>query len=359
MKAYYMAVVNPKRDIGVYKKICAQIKSMNQAGIETKLIRIKQNVQQLSKEYYNVTYNWKDIRIPKEIDALYIRYTKASYGLLRFLRKFKRERAGRKVLIEIPTYPYEGEEDKHSLPVIIQDRIFRKFLKYYVDRMVTYSKDKYVFGIKNIVMPNGVDIDEITKKNTLGNDTNDIHMIAVATMKFWHGYDRLLEGLGNYYQKSGSRKVYLHLVGSGPELAGYQKIVHKYKIEPYVVFHGNKEGKNLDDIYDRCDIGVLALGTHRKGSVRPSELKGKEYMAKGIASIGCIIDELKLEGEFQCAFELEEGEKPININQVIQFYDQLYEGNDKDEIVDKIRNIAKEKHDIRKVFYSVIKYLKG
>ena len=68
-----------------------------------------------------------------------------------------------RTVIEIPTYPYEAEGRTSLRGRVIQvlDKIFRKKLKKYVDRIVTYSDDKMIFGIKTINTINGIFINII------------------------------------------------------------------------------------------------------------------------------------------------------------------------------------------------------
>lgn len=46
------------------------------------------------------------------------------------------------------------------------------------------------------------------------NDTSDeLHLIGVAEVHYWHGFDRLVRGLAAYYDRGRSYKVYFHIVG--------------------------------------------------------------------------------------------------------------------------------------------------
>ena len=76
----------------------------------------------------------------------------------------------------------------------------RKNLVKYIDRIVTYSNDDYVFNIKTIKTKNGIIFEDYeTVKESPEKNKNAINLIAVAGFSFWHGYDRLLRGIGDYY----------------------------------------------------------------------------------------------------------------------------------------------------------------
>lgn len=362
MKLAYLARFDRTRDVGIYNKIQAQVKSFNDMGFETKLIPIKVNViHSFINNFVNVIYNWKDIKIDKDTDALYIRYPMSSFGFISFLKHFKKGSPGRRVILEIPTYPYDGEERKEELLINIKDKICRNFLKKYVDRVVTFSTDDLIFGIKTIKIQNGADFSKIKEKKAVYYPSEEIHMIAVATMKPWHGYDRLIAGMKNYYHNQGSRQIYLHLVGTGSQLSIYQELVLEYKLQKNVIFYNQKTGNELDKIYDRCDLGVLSLGNFRKGLFLSSELKSKEYAAKGLPMIGAGKIDIFQDYKLPYILHYPSNEDAINIYKLIAFYDKIYIKSNvkKEEIIHQIRHQAEIMCDIKLTMEPVIHYIKS
>ena len=81
----------------------------------------------------------------------------------------------------------------------------------------------------------------------------------------------------------------VHIVGEGSPIEEYKRIVEKYEIAEHVIFYGLKTGRELDSIYDQCSIGVENLGFHRTGVYRASTLKAREYAAKGLPFITCLL----------------------------------------------------------------------
>lgn len=63
-------------------------------------------------------------------------------------------------------------------------------------------------------------------------------MIAVAGLAKWHGYDRILRGMGEYYKEGEKREVQFHIVGEGSPIEEYKRIVEKYEIAEHVTFNG-------------------------------------------------------------------------------------------------------------------------
>ena len=164
-------------------------------------------------------------------------------------------------------------------------------------------------------------------------------MIAVADLAKWHGYDRLLKGIGAYYRQGGTRELHFYMVGQGKELELYQDIVREYGIEEKVTFCGSLYGEDLDKIYDKCTLAVECLGAHRKGLKLSSSLKSREYAAKGLPMITAVdIDVFREDYPYICMFE--GNENPIDMEKLIHFYDSIYAGKECNSIAAEIREYA-------------------
>ena len=76
------------------------------------------------------------------IDFVYIRSNhNASLFTVRMAKQMKQ--AGMKVVMEIPTYPYDSEYKAQGMSKqIIQDKLFRNQLAKYLDAIVTFSEHK-------------------------------------------------------------------------------------------------------------------------------------------------------------------------------------------------------------------------
>lgn len=292
----------------------------------------------------------------KNYDVIYIRYGFAEKEFYRLLKKFRK--ISKTVILEIATYPYDKEfsvgwDRKVALWL---DKLYRNRMKKYVDRVVTFSNDHQIFGIPTIKIVNGVDFDKIKIRNIQPkNDT--INLIAVASMSRWHGYDRFLNGLGEYYRLGGKRKVVFHLVGNGEEIPVYKNIVSKYHLDDNVVFYGAKSGEELDDIYDKCSMAVASLALHRLNVFLASTLKTREYAAKGLPILTS--SEIDIFPSNECSFicKFSEDEQDIDILQVISFYDSLYNKSSEREISEQIRNYARKICDMDVAMKKVLTFI--
>ena len=273
---------------------------------------------------------------PKYFDMFYMRKGLCSPIHLLNLKRLKKEKI--RIIEEIPTYPY----DKELLTLkgiglkvfFIIDKLFRIFMKKYVDYIVTYSEDTSIFEIPAISINNGIEMKEIPMrvKKTV---TKPIRILTVSTMYFWHGYDRLIRSLAKYYETHNTRDVYIEMVGDGVCRKEWERLTSLLGIEKYVTFHGMLSGKELDTIYDQCDIAAASLAPYRKGMTKASELKIREYCARGIPFVLTNID-LGLHNEF-FYYKLDNDDSLIDIEQMVRF---ALEFGSKPDNVDRMRAYA-------------------
>lgn len=296
----------------------------------------------------------------EKYDYCYIRYPNSDPQFLKLLKKMKQK--GIRIAIEIPTYPYdeEGKESIKGRVIHFVDTIYRKKIHKYVDGIVTYSKDDYIFNIKTINTVNGVDFERVSESHYVKE--NAIHLCGVATFYQIHGYDRLINGLYLYYKNGGKRDIVFDVVGYGDNdiLQEYKDMVNKYHLENRVIFHGRLNGTDLDDMYDKAVIGINSLAIHRQNLEFESTLKTREYAAKGLIILSSsFIDAFTEEDNNRYVCRVSADDTPINIENVIAFYDNLYEHNDITELRTQIRNQAKKICDMPVTLQPVIDFFES
>ena len=278
-----------------------------------------------------------------------------------FLKKVKTYRPNIKIVLEIPTYPYDNEGKAVSMiPLKIKDKFWRKYLKRYIDRVITYSNDKEIFGIETIVVSNAIDYESAKRESLYSVDNLNfpINMIACASLYYWHGYDRAIEGLHNYYSSSKrNRELNLYIVGEGREKEKLERMVYEYHLEDHIKITGGLYGRPLDDIYNKCLIGLDSMGRHRSGVFYNSSLKGKEYCAKGLIIVSGVETELDSASDFPFYIRIPADDSPVDFEEVVDKCNLLF---GKYEIVDiqkSIMNYAKEHFDFESTMKTVIEYL--
>lgn len=293
----------------------------------------------------------------KEYDACYIRYDFSDRGFIKLLKTIKV--ISKSIIIELPTYPYEAENANGILSKIklAIDKQYRKKLHKYVDSIVTFY-DGYteLFGIPVIVVPNGFDFSTM-QKVTQPLPEKEIHIIAVSSMREWHGYERFIEGMRIYYQDGGKENLFLHLVGNGREGEKYKALTKAYGLNERVFFEGPMYGSALDDLYERCAIGIDSLARHRSGIDVLSSLKSREYGAKGIPMINsCKID--IIDEDFRYLLRVPADESPIEMEEVITFFVScLRAEKTRQEVASEIRDYIESKSGMEQTLRNVVKVM--
>lgn len=250
--------------------------------------------------------------------------------LVRFFKRLSH--IGIKAVMEIPTYPYDQEFAQFSWDVKLKikiDQLFRNQLSKQLAAIVTFSDEERIFGQRTIRISNGVDFDSIPLHQYQAPVDGSIHLIGVAEVHIWHGYDRLIAGLGEYYQNTPNpRPVFFHIVGgvhpnerykANDFHPGMQAIIDKYGIQDKIIFHGQLFGDALDQVFNQSCFAIGSLARHRSGITIIKTLKNREYATRGIPFI---YSEQDSDFDHQpYVIKAQPDESPINIQQIIDFID--------------------------------------
>ena len=199
---------------GISKKILYQVKGLEACGHQVSLCtyciadnshRVRMINGEIIADYgtgklaaarkrvsYHCIYHYA---VAHRVELIYVRsFHNANPFTIRLFSKLRK--AGIKIVMEIPTYPYDNEYAGFPLATrlgIQVDKVFRKTLAEHVNAIVTFSDHHHIFGQRTIQISNGVDFDSIPLKKTVSKNTSVIHLLGVAEVHYWHGYDRLIE----------------------------------------------------------------------------------------------------------------------------------------------------------------------
>lgn len=286
-----------------------------------------------------------------QIDLVYIRSNhNANPFTISMVKRIKK--TGSKVVMEIPTYPYDSEYKAQGISnQIFQDKIFRNSLAKRLDAIVTFSGYEQIFGQRTIRISNGIDFDSVKMKTTINDTSKELNLIGVAEIHEWHGFDRLIKGLANFYDKPQDYVIKFHVIGyffSSEVENEFKKIIFDNHMEKNVILYGKKHGEELDRIFDKCDFGIGSLGRHRVGIDKIKTLKNREYAARGIPFIYSETDEDFDNKEY--VLKVPADETPIDIKRIIDFYQHLTLSPY--EIRDSIKNLS-WKNQMQKVIDNV------
>lgn len=333
-------VISPRGESSVVSRGDDGFKNPKLRNLQAKHSQMKAVCQYIKEEQY---------------EACYIRYDFSDAAFIKMLRCINQH--CRKVVLELPTYPYEAENSIGVLNKIKMqiDFHYRKELKKYIDFIVTfYEGHEELFGIPVEVIPNGFDFSTMDMVHTeLPEDA--IHIIAVSSMREWHGYERMIEGMRDYYAKNGNENFVLHLVGNGREYGKYKELSEKYGLQSHVIMEGAMHGEKLDALYEKCALGVDSLARHRSGISVLSSLKSREYGAKGIPIINsCKID--IIENDFPYLLQVPADESPIDMEKISDFFKECYKtGETREKIAGNIREYIFRKSSMKATLESIVR----
>lgn len=324
---------------GVKKKIYYQIKSLKKLKLDIKYTELRENKFYLNEKFiFNfftsknkiykilrkiqeniIIIKMKDKTLYNHIKYLYIRNLGSTPIILGFYRFLKNNNI--KIILEIPTYPYDNEIKNQSV-FVKMDKYYRKRLYKYVDRIVTYSEDKEIWGIPCINISNGIDLEDVQLINKKEKNKEKIIFTSVSNCSFWHGIDRFLKSIEKYGEQENKKEIIFNIIGEGGDSSILKEIVFKNEyLSKVVKFQGFKLGKDLDDIYDETDIGIASLGRHRSGLHTMRALKNREYCAKGIPMIFSEDDPDLRDVPF--VYHITPDEKLIDIEKLIDWYENI------------------------------------
>ena len=255
------------------------------------------------------------------IDLLYYRYFHNSNPFtIRMMRQVRR--AGARIYVEVPTYPYDGEfvtaREKVELAT---DRMFRNRLFSYADKVVSFSPAESIFGRPVLLLSNGISLSAIPMRRSHVRPEGRLDLIGVAEIHFWHGFDRLIKGLAEYCAGPHDTEVYFHVVGEPyGELEREQTVglATRLGLGDHVIFHGRLSGGALDEVFDSCDMAVGSLGRHRSGVHVMNSLKNREYAARGFAFMYSESDPDFDGSDF--VMKVPEDETPVDIRECLSFF---------------------------------------
>lgn len=248
--------------------------------------------------------------------VLYVRHIYASRALLEFYRKVK-EKLGIKIMIDIPTYPYDNELSIRSPFELEEDRRYRDEIGRYADYCVDYGMDEEVYGMKVINLINGVFTENIPLRNPEKSDT--FRMLCVSTLCYWHGFDRIIMGMKRYLEAGGEKRISFRVIGDGPEAGHLRELVRQNQLEDYVEFSGSIiEEDKLEDAFNHADIAIGGIGVHRLNVFSGGAIKNQEYCTRGIPFVLTALD-LHFPKDAPYIKYIPSSDEDVDINELILF----------------------------------------
>lgn len=365
----YMNFFKDDDSIGITKKIKAQIKTLRRMGMDVTYTSYTDSgaviIDNEEKVIYSKEYKIKNsfykrfkrrfLLIDTVNEYLKLKKTKYDFAYLRwhtydsvFIEMLDNlKKCGAKNIIEAHAWT----PDRKGKTLIAKYQIYMdnknsSKAKSRVDLVAAMCEYDNIWGIKTVKVDNAVDLESISKRNHIKNE-KELRIISVSNEYPYHGYDRLLNGLKNYYDKGGKVDIKVHFIGVFMEST--KKLAMELGLSKRVYFHGKMHGEALDKVYDNSDLGIGALAHHRVGMYSGSSLKTKEYFAKGLPFIYGW-KEPAFDETYPYALQIPLCEEPIDVEEIIDFYNGI---KDDDNMINNMREFAKENYSWEKEFKKV------
>ena len=103
---------------GIKKKIDWQVSALNRAGVETHIIK-KEILPKVKRAFpfHSSIIDWYGLLedMVQKYDGMYHRHVYTDYHMLSFFKKLKKIKPDFKIILELPTYPYDQERRKNLL----------------------------------------------------------------------------------------------------------------------------------------------------------------------------------------------------------------------------------------------------
>lgn len=352
---------------GVTKKIQMQLEAFKKNNIlleapnlfcDTVVDKIIRRIPFLKCSFDKAANEYISESIKKGINFVYIRHSVCSIHLISLLKVLKKNNI--KIIYEFPTFPYDrnGYGISWSL-FMIKDKFSRNKLHKYVDIGVNFSGYSEIYGVKCISINNGINAEEIKIRKANRASNKSIKFLGVALLAYWNGYDRLINAIHSYYSTvNNSIDIEFHIAGHGDAFNSLKALVKKNKLENRVIFHGFISGDELNQLYDNCDVGIGTLAPSRKykGHIM-STLKTKEYTAKGMPFIKADFDSIFDNKSIDFLFNVKDDESPIDICEIIQWYNNLVDRYGEENLVNHIRSFAEKELSWEKQLKPIFDYI--
>ena len=270
---------------------------------------------------YYVFFYFVVAGLARGADFLYLRYQGASPFFLSMLWLARRHDPSIVIVVEIPTFPYDDAAiTLRAKALLLVDRMWRRLAFRYVDRVVTFSGDDRIFGVPTVRTTNGVDVEGIAPLEPRVPGP-ELRLVGVANVSYWHGYDRIVLGLRDYYARGGRMDVTFDVVGTGADLPALKALVEQSGLQDRVRFHGSLRGRALDDLLGTCQVGISCVALHRKRS-DTSDLKSREYCARGLPFVIGYADR-DFGGDLPFVHHVARDDTPIDIAALLDFHARL------------------------------------
>lgn len=287
-KLKYYAFFGEFNSLGITQKLENTVEAVTKLGYEAEVKYYINRPQGLMSFIKEVVSGKEDVIILRFYDL----FLPVIFPFLLY-RRMK----GAQLILDIPTprqtqlkeFQFDNKNTLHIKLRSLWNYLSWTWVLIPFNRIIQYAEEGAWFALgvrhKTIKMGNGIKIEpSLPIVNSLR--TNEVRLIGVATLAAWHGYDRLIKAVAEVKKRNPDYPIKVRIVGDGQMFTELNNLVNEYNLKDSVELTGSLHGENLTQAFDGMQFGVSSLGLFRKGLAEASDLKTREYMARGLCVIG-------------------------------------------------------------------------
>lgn len=172
--------------------------------------------------------------------------------------------------------------------------------------------------ISSITISNGIDVERVpVRKNNPFNGTELNLILLAGSAAPWHGVDILLKSIEEY---SGATKINVCIAGNVME----SSLLRAKKLSNVTVLP-NQTGEKLDELIDKCHIGIGSIGFEQSFLTQASTLKVREYWSRGLPFVLGYDDADLIENyEMTPYYKKVDHTGTLDLNEILLFAKQVY-----------------------------------
>lgn len=304
-RVFFFANYTPAdNSIGITKKIRCEIQALRRMGAEVtytaydgdgvsvfdnrdKVVFHKKFPAEIGMLNRKIRYYWLEnvalayLKTTEGFDLGYIRMGAPNGIFFKILGELKK--MGARMIGEAHAY-FPGVKYKTfgGKYITWMYELHQKRFKEYIEYFLVEGLFSEMYEVPAYSTRIGVDVAAITPHNYIGAQ-DALNMISVSNETAYHGYDRIIESMNDELNKHPEKQIFVHFVGTVSDQT--KQLVEKHGLQDRVILYGKKSGAELDEIYNKCNVGLGPFGQHRVGGKKDTGLKTKEYFAKGLPYI--------------------------------------------------------------------------
>ena len=318
-----------KNGKGIFQKMVDQSAGFKKTGLTADLVCIENGqlfIKDHSKSqgFYRVRSRsqfylglYRHIQKNKT-DILYLRYPFATWSLWHFLRQMKHVMPGIQIVMEWPTFPYEAEFKGLKKLKYWIDQYFQKKILTFLDLAVVIGQTHTFKHVPTLNITNGYQCRAMTIDAAVSGNKNQ--WVAVGFWQDWHGLERLILGLHRYYTDGGTQMIQLKVIGDGPALNLYKRLVKRLSLQDTIHFFGSISEKETKAIISESSLGIGVLGSYKKNLNHHAPLKHRMYACAGLPFVYSTSD-----ADFDdqpYIFQVPDNDNPINFPALLSWANQ-------------------------------------